>query len=147
MTDEKIIEAVIDEMYKFRPAHIELFTKIKELNGKIDMAESHRHAAIIKEKLVNEGIITDEPGKGNFLTQLGLDIIEKHSGYINFLLSLKIIDEAIRERERLGDEKLRYDVKNAKRIFNTYWWTFGFSVAALLLSIFNLIYNLFFNNH
>jgi hypothetical protein len=41
------------------------------------------------------------------------------------------------EKETLSLEKLRYDTKNAKRIFKTYWWTFSISILALLLSLIN----------
>lgn len=43
------------------------------------------------------------------------------------------------EREKLEIEKLKYDLKNAKRIFKTYWWTFTFALIAFLISLFNLI--------
>ena len=43
------------------------------------------------------------------------------------------------EKEKLNFEKLKYDVKNSKRIFNTYWFTFGFALAGLLISIVLLI--------
>lgn len=50
-------------------------------------------------------------------------------------------EKAIRqdEKETLELEKLKYDVKNAKRIYKTYWWTFAFALIALGASIFNLI--------
>ncbi len=44
-------------------------------------------------------------------------------------------------RQRLTDEKLKYDVKNAKRIFKTYWWTFGISIAAFILALGKIIYD------
>lgn len=34
-------------------------------------------------------------------------------------------------------QKLDIDIKNASRVFKTYWWTFGFSILALLLSLWN----------
>lgn len=43
------------------------------------------------------------------------------------------------ERDILELEKLKYDTKNAKRIFKTYWWTFGFALIALLISLYNLL--------
>ena len=50
----------------------------------------------------------------------------------------KTIDEkfiADKERQKLNDEKLKYDVKNSKRIFKTYWWTFTFAVIGLAISL------------
>lgn len=39
------------------------------------------------------------------------------------------------DKEMLEDKKLHYDVKNAERIFKTYWWSFGASILALIISI------------
>lgn len=47
-----------------------------------------------------------------------------------------------KDRRTLNDEKLIYEVANIKRIYKTYWWTFGAAVAALLISLWNLILNL-----
>ncbi|PKQ63304.1 hypothetical protein BZG01_15880 [Labilibaculum manganireducens] len=43
------------------------------------------------------------------------------------------------EVENLTFEKLKYDVKNSKRMSKTYWWTFSFALIALLISIYNFI--------
>lgn len=45
------------------------------------------------------------------------------------------------EKEALLSEKSKYDVKNAKRIFNTYWWTFGMSILGIFLSLVKIIYD------
>ena len=57
---------------------------------------------------------------------------------------LRYEDEKAKQQEidHLNLKKLRFDVKNSERIFNTYWWTFGFALAALLISIFLLILKL-----
>jgi hypothetical protein len=46
------------------------------------------------------------------------------------------------EIDQLNFEKLRYDVKNAKRIFKTYWWTFFIALLAFLISLYNFIQGL-----
>lgn len=43
------------------------------------------------------------------------------------------------EYEQLNTEKLKYDIKNAKRIFQTYWWTFILAILAFLISLYNFI--------
>lgn len=60
--------------------------------------------------------------------------------------SYSLFEESIREKERIEEEllklnleKLKFDVKNARRIFNTYWWTFGFSIVAFVVSIILLL--------
>jgi hypothetical protein len=47
------------------------------------------------------------------------------------------------EKEELEIQKLKYDVKNTKRVYKTYWFTFTFAVIALLVSLYNLIIGLF----
>lgn len=43
------------------------------------------------------------------------------------------------EFQKLSLEKLKYDTKNAKRIFKTYWWTFFIALLAFLISLYNFI--------
>ena len=45
---------------------------------------------------------------------------QKAGGHFAYLKSLDDKALADKERQRLNDEKLKYDVKNAKRIFKTY---------------------------
>ena len=68
------------------------------------------------------------------ISAFGTDIINK-GGWFKYLETEK--ENALTERERqlLNDEKLKYDVKNSKRIFKTYWWTFTFSIIALIISL------------
>jgi hypothetical protein len=46
------------------------------------------------------------------------------------------------EKERLNLEKLKYDVRNTKRIYKTYWLTFGVSIAGFLLALGKIIFDL-----
>jgi|ERR1035437_2488747 hypothetical protein len=46
------------------------------------------------------------------------------------------------EKDRLANDKLKVDLKNAKRISKTYWLTFGIAVAAFLISLVLLIIKL-----
>lgn len=46
------------------------------------------------------------------------------------------------KRQFFSDEKLEYEVKNAKRIFKTYWWTFSFAIVGLMVSLFLLFLKL-----
>lgn len=43
------------------------------------------------------------------------------------------------ERKKLELEKLKYDVKNTKRIYNTYWWTFFFALVGFVYVVIRLI--------
>jgi len=50
--------------------------------------------------------------------------------------------ERDKEISELTFKKLDLDVKNAERIYDSYWWTFGFALAALVISIFLLVLKL-----
>lgn len=39
------------------------------------------------------------------------------------------------QSELIAFEKLKYDFKNAKRIFKTYWISFGISIAAFIMAL------------
>jgi len=60
----------------------------------------------------------------------------------------EIYDKALLEEkknseiEELNLTKLRYDAKNAKRVYRTYWWTFAFAIIALGVSLYNFIKDL-----
>jgi hypothetical protein len=75
------------------------------------------------------------------LTELGKQVkyAGGHFAYLKKNAEKSIADT---ERQRLNDEKLKYDVKNAKRIFKTYWWTFGISILGFLLALGKIIYDI-----
>lgn len=85
----------------------------------------------------------EKTGTGQWysLTDFGRQIKDAggHLAYENKIANKAKIDK---ERQRLNDEKLRYDVKNAKRIFKTYWWTFTISIVGFLLALGKIIYDI-----
>lgn len=85
------------------------------------------HNLISERNPGNSGSIVD-------ITSEGLSVIE-NGGYKNFIDNIKV--KKIK-KEAYDEEKSRYDLANAKRIYKTYWWTFGFALAAFLISLFNL---------
>lgn len=50
------------------------------------------------------------------------------------------------EVDRLNREKLRFEVKNVKRIYRTYWWTFGLSIAGFILAAGKIIYDILYKS-
>jgi phage anti-repressor protein len=78
----------------------------------------------------------------------GLHFIEKLPESFNnkpysYYLKLSVEKEIkIKEKEDLDNQKLKIDLENAKRIFKTYWWTFGIAVAAFLISLSLLIFKI-----
>ncbi len=83
---------------------------------------------------------TGNSGDWFFLTDLGRKV-KKAGGHFEYLKKLEEKTIADTERQNLNDEKLKYDVKNSKRIFKTYWWTFGISILAFLLALGKIIYD------
>ena len=75
------------------------------------------------------------------LTPLGIKV-KQAGGHESYIKSLVINSEIEKDRQILTDEKLKYDVKNAKKIFKTYWWTFGLSIAAFLLAVGKIIFDI-----
>jgi hypothetical protein len=75
------------------------------------------------------------------LTPLGI-LVKKGGGHLLYLKKLEDRATAEHERQRLNDEKLKYDLKNSKRIFKTYWWTFWFSVISIIYVLVQLILKL-----
>ncbi|MGI8950187.1 MAG: hypothetical protein ACR2FN_01250 [Chitinophagaceae bacterium] len=58
------------------------------------------------------------------------------------LFSDDFVEKQKKEKERmLNLEKLQYDIKNSKSIYNTYWWTFGISIAGFLLALSKILYD------
>ncbi|WP_345948426.1 hypothetical protein ABDD95_16415 [Mucilaginibacter sp. PAMB04274] len=77
------------------------------------------------------------PGNRNSIidiTSEGILVID-NGGFAKFIGKAEVKKQ---NKQALEEEKLKYDVINAKRIFRTYWWTFGAAITALLISLFNL---------
>lgn len=48
---------------------------------------------------------------------------------------IEIIEADEKEKKELEREKLKYDVKNARRIFKTYWWTFAIAIGGFIIAV------------
>jgi len=62
-----------------------------------------------------------------------------HFSYLQQLASKAAIES---ERQKLNDEKLRLDLKNSKRIFKTYWWTFTFALISFIYVLIQIVLKL-----
>ena len=80
------------------------------------------------------------PGQLYELTDKGREA-KKAGGHFLYLKKIEELENLKIERQRLNDEKLKFDVKNSKRIFKTYWWTFAISILAFLLAVCKIIYD------
>ncbi len=68
------------------------------------------------------------------ITDKGIEIFE-NGGWLKHIELEKQKEKIESDRQQMSDQKLKYDVKNARRIFKTYWWTFGVSIAAFIISV------------
>ena len=86
--------------------------------------------------LKNLQYIVSAGDSNNFklLTEIGRKV-KSAGGHFAYLKNIADKEFAETERQKLSDEKLKYDVKNAKRIFKTYWWTFGIAIAGFAISL------------
>jgi len=84
-------------------------------------------------QLYVDGLLKEVPpnSKRFYLTSEGRDFIIR-GGY-------KRRFEREEKLRKIADEKAEYDLYNAKRIFKTYWFTFGIALIGLAISIFLLI--------
>lgn len=73
------------------------------------------------------------------ITSFGLQVLES-GGIGKYIESL---NQKLYEKELLQATKLKYETLNEKRIFKTYWWTFGMALIALALSLYSFIASFF----
>lgn len=85
-------------------------------------------ADTMKALVVKELIEVIEPEAGPDLyriTQAGRDYLNR----------AEISEREAEEERRLSLQKLRYETVTAKWILKTYWWTFCFAIAGVVLAI------------
>lgn len=139
---EKLIDEILPHLPDYGVFHFAYYAKEvlhwdHENAAKYALYEKHvAHLALNQFKYVSEKTV----GYYYELTDLGREAKSK-GGHFKFLDYLKEKETLEIKRQKLNDEKLRYDVKNSKRIFKTYWWTFFISVSAFLLALGKIIYD------
>ena len=80
-----------------------------------------------------------EKDNGNLeLTDIGRNA-KKAGGHFAYLKQLSEKAAAESERLKLNDEKLRLDLKNSKRIFKSYWWTFAFALVSFIYVLIQIV--------
>ena len=85
-------------------------------------------------KMARDGYLQRNELRRYSLLAEGMFFIEE-GGYVE-----KIKSEG--ESFELSDTKLRLDISNAKRVYDSYWWTFGMAIAAFGISLFLLVLKL-----
>jgi hypothetical protein len=76
-----------------------------------------------------------EPDMPVEISDIGKEVI-RVGGAKRYIDSQKVVKF---QTEQLQFDKLKYDVKNAERVYKSYWWTFGIAVSGLALAIFNFL--------
>ena len=96
-------------------------------------------------KLISDGYLKNN---GNSYFILGGDAISfiNNGGYAGLCERFRLEQELNANKEteekeiaQLNKDKIKIDIKNAKRIYKTYWLTFAIALGGLVLSIILLI--------
>jgi hypothetical protein len=95
-------------------------------------------AIIIKYNLIKIPRLEFPQGSANSITSEGKKVllmggIQKYIDHI---------EGEIKEINQLEKSKLILDVKNAQRIYKTYWWTFSIAIGAFVLAVISLLIQL-----
>jgi hypothetical protein len=141
-SDLKAYNAILFELYDFA-------------KGNEPFVVGSGNAELILLELLRDDLaitITRDPSPGSIPPQTYFAISKMGRALINSLpdnhvqnpygwhLEKRRQQEALEAtRKEISDVKLKYDLKTAKRIYNSYWWTFSFALIGLLISIILLI--------
>ncbi len=131
-----IVDKLLPLLPEYNVFHFSYYAKEK-LQWKIkDVQEITMHAPYIKRLMIENLRYVNEVTEGQLyeLTDKGRQA-KAAGGHYAYLKELdeKKLEENV--RKKLSDEKLKYDVKNSKRMFKTYWWTFSFALIGLIISL------------
>lgn len=69
------------------------------------------------------------------ITDIGKEVL-RVGGAKRYVDSRKVVEY---QTDQLQFEKLEYDVKNSKRIYKTYWFTFTIACLGFLLALYNFL--------
>ena len=135
MIDTKYVNQILVTLNEKYPNALGLKEYFRTLLSSNDTNQHDIRRKVI-DILVNEGLAEENKGNpGDYkITQKGQHVV-KNGGYELYLNNKENAKWREAEIEELTFEKLKYDVRNAKRIFKTYWWTFWFALVGLLISL------------
>jgi len=138
MTDFKYIDLVLKALSEKYPNHLNLKEYFQTLFPSNEEIQHNIRREVI-DILRNENLAEEnQSNPGHFkITNKGRDVAK--NGFNLYLNNLEEVTNKQKHTEALTYEKLKYDVKNAKRIYRTYWFTFWFAVVGLLISLSLLI--------
>jgi hypothetical protein len=139
LTEKKAAELIIDHLLQDYPNGVYITQIVESVSP---THNSHNVGSKVRLKLLDYQLITTagDPGDRSFirLTVKGFEILSKMT-FEEYQESLRIEADEKKERDRLTGEKLAIDVLNARRVYKSYWWTFGIALSGLIISIILLI--------
>lgn len=62
-------------------------------------------------------------------------LVKSQGGHFEYIMKCTNEYKIKKEREELNDEKLHFDIKNSKRVYGTYWYTFTFALVSFMESV------------
>ena len=102
----------------------------------------YSHTLYILMNSIEEGVVGKSPHGHSIIETYKTRTFLNSGGFVSIFKLSTEIQEKESEKEKLNSEKLKYDIKNSKRIFRTYWWTFYLSILGFLLALGKIIYDL-----
>lgn len=66
-------------------------------------------------------------------------LVKSQGGHFEYTTKLTNEDKIKKERQELNDEKLHLDIKNSKRVYGTYWYTFTFALISFIYIVIQIV--------
>lgn len=112
------------------------------INGKAHVP--HKVVKVLEDKkLIESNVIRLEMDEYQVSFTQFANEIYNNGGWFKHVQNLEIENQNDIVKKVLELEKLKLDIKNSKRIYNTYWWTFGFSIISILYILLKIIQSIF----
>ena len=143
MTDPVFINKVLTHLDSKYPNGVHMKEYFRNLFDN-DQSQHDIRRAVTDTLLTDELVdLAGDKASKVFLVinKKGRDVI-RDGGYEKYLEKRTSQTDRQNEIDDLTYKKLRYDTANSKRIFTTYWWTFGISIAAFVISMVLLVLKL-----
>lgn len=137
MTDPVFINKVLTHLNDKYPNVVHMKEYFRTLFQQNDDSQ-HDIRRAVTDTLLNDELVELAGDKSSkvflVINKKGRDVI-RDGGYEKYLEKRASQTDRQNEIDDLTYKKLRYDTANSERMFKTYWWTFGFSVFALAISL------------
>lgn len=144
MDTPKFINKVLLHLNSMYPNPVHMKEYFRTLFPSNESNQHDMRLSITETLLADELVdLSDDKKSKVFLVinKKGQEVL-REGGYEKYIEKRASQTDRQNEIENLTYKKLKYDTANSARIFKTYWWTFGLSVAAFVISTLLLILKL-----